>query len=197
MACIKLILNGKFLDNDEVLAGEMHLVLSAAVARLSSVTTTYFAAASFASDQHVCVCTDLQRTLTDPAEHSVVTMHCIVRPQATLKAPGAEMLLRKLACRLHEPCTAARSGPSLATCTAAGLLASRHSLVPDGLVCDTAQPSRRTRTPPRAAAASSADATHKAKDCQPGLGMLTCWWSVSTGASRAVRPLGGCECSTV
>lgn len=51
LACIKLILNGKFLDNDEVLA-------------------------------------DLQRTLTDPAEHSVITMHCIVRPQATLKAPA-------------------------------------------------------------------------------------------------------------
>jgi hypothetical protein len=51
IACIKLILNGKFLDNDEVLA-------------------------------------DLQRTLTDPAEHSIVTMHAIVRPQAALKTPA-------------------------------------------------------------------------------------------------------------
>ena len=31
---------------------------------------------------------DLQRTLTDPAEHSIVTMHAIVRPQAALKTPG-------------------------------------------------------------------------------------------------------------
>jgi hypothetical protein len=51
VACIKLILNGKFLDNDEVLS-------------------------------------DLQKTLTDPAEHSVVTMHAVIRPQAALKAPA-------------------------------------------------------------------------------------------------------------
>lgn len=31
---------------------------------------------------------DLQKTLTDPAEHSIVTMHAVIRPQAALKAPG-------------------------------------------------------------------------------------------------------------
>ena len=95
IACIKLILNGKFLDNDEVLAGEAVLRCCSGMATLAFLVLV--STANTLGKLSSKPAADLQRTLTDPAEHSIITMHAIVRPQAALKTPGVlKLILRCL-----------------------------------------------------------------------------------------------------